>query len=536
MDVRHGVDGPRPVPLARGRRGGRGAPLVGGAGPPHARRPRRDPLRRAAIRERLRALFSIGLVSAPIVRGAPLLPSAAHRRPGAARPLRAERPRRRRPRPDRSGRRWPKTGPPPSTGTTRATTGASSPTASPRAAARRACCACATWTTGRDLSDVIPARAGLLPGVAAGRLRASSTPVIRSRARCRQGEENYHRRVYEHVLGRDWREDPLVFGGDRPPEDWPNVHLSPDGRWLAVSVSRGWTRTDVYLRDLTAAGAGFTTVIEGVDAIFGVELRNDRLYLQTNLDAPRSRLVAADLAAARAGSPGATCCRRRRTCSKGAALIGEWIVAVWLRDASSRVTIHTIGGERIHDVALPVIGSVAGLTGEWDGREAFLGFTSYAVPPTVYRLALPEPALALWARARGRRGRGPLPRAAGALSLARRHARLHVPRRRQGPPHRRPGRGPPHRLRRLQREPHARPSAAACSSSSSAAGSTRWPTCAEAANTARTGTARACSTASRTCSTISPPPASSWCAKGTSLRTASPSWAAATAGSSSARP
>jgi prolyl oligopeptidase len=77
------------------------------------------------------------------------------------------------------------------------------------------------------------------------------------------------------------------------------------------------------------------------------------------------------------------------------------MVAVWLRDASSRVTLHTRGGERIHEVALPVIGSVAGLTGRWDGDEAFLGFTSYAVPPTVYRLALPEPALELWARAEG---------------------------------------------------------------------------------------------------------------------------------------
>ncbi|HUG55335.1 MAG TPA: prolyl oligopeptidase family serine peptidase [Vicinamibacteria bacterium] len=214
------------------------------------------------------------------------------------------------------------------------------------------------------------------------------------------GEESYHRRVYEHVLGRDWREDPLVFGADRPPEDWPAVHLSPDGRWLAVSVSRGWTRTDVYLRDLSVQGSGFTTVVEGVEALFGVELRNDRLYLQTNLDAPRSRLIAASL-----DRPSAESWRevlpQGPDVLEGAALVGDWIVAVWLRDASSRVTVHAKGGELIHEVPLPVIGSVAALTGEWDGREAFLGFTSYTVPPTVYRLALPEPALDLWARAEG---------------------------------------------------------------------------------------------------------------------------------------
>ncbi len=217
-----------------------------------------------------------------------------------------------------------------------------------------------------------------------------------------EGEENYHRRVYEHVLGRDWREDPLVFAADRPPEDWPSVHLSPDGRWLAVSVSRGWTRTDVYLRDLQATDGSFRTVIEGVDAIFGVELRNDRLYLQTNFDAPRSRLVVAELERPGPESwrdvlPEAT----GGDVLEGTAAIGDWIVAVWLRDASSRVSLHALDGVKLHDVPLPVIGSVAGLTGEWDGSEAFLGFTSYAVPPTVYRLALPAPGLEPWARAEG---------------------------------------------------------------------------------------------------------------------------------------
>jgi hypothetical protein len=62
----------------------------------------------------------------------------------------------------------------------------------------------------------------------------------------------------------------------REPEDWPSVQLSPDGRWLAVSVSRGWTRTDVYLEDRSRGG--FTTVIEGVDAVFGVTLRNMLRY------------------------------------------------------------------------------------------------------------------------------------------------------------------------------------------------------------------------------------------------------------------
>ena len=352
----------------------------------------------SAIRERLRALFSIGLVSAPIVRGdlyfhqrrtgdqeQPVL-YVRHGREGADRvlldpaSLAADR---------TSALDWYY----PSDDGGRVAYGVS------EGGSEMSVLRVRETETGHDLPDLIPhARACSLEW------RPDGSGFFYTRypepGTVPAGEENYHRRVYEHTLGRDWREDPLVFGGDRPPEDWPSVHLSPDGHWLAVSVSRGWTRTDVYLRDLSSSANFFKTVVEGVDAIFGVEPRNDRLYLQTNLGAPRSRLVAADL-----DRPGPESWRdvlpEGPDVLEAAALIGDWIVAVWLRDASSRVTIHTLDGQRMHDVALPVIGSVAGLTGEWDGREAFLGFTSYAVPPTVYRLALPQPTLELWARAPG---------------------------------------------------------------------------------------------------------------------------------------
>jgi prolyl oligopeptidase len=352
----------------------------------------------SAIRERLRALFSIGLVSAPIVRGEryfhqrragdqeqPVL-YVRHGREGADRvlldpaTLAADR---------TSALDWYY----PSDDGGLVAYGVS------EGGSEMSVLRVRETESGRDLPDLIPhARACSLEW------RPDGSGFFYTRypepGTVPAGEENYHRRVYEHTLGRDWREDPLVFGGDRPPEDWPNVHLSPDGRWLAVSVSRGWTRTDVYLRDLSSRASVFKTVVEGVDAIFGVEPRNDRLYLQTNLDAPRSRLLAADL-----DRPGPESWRdvlpEGPEVLEAAALIGEWIVAVWLRDASSRVTLHGLDGQPMHDVPLPVIGSVAGLTGEWDGREAFLGFTSYAVPPTVFRLALPEPALELWARAPG---------------------------------------------------------------------------------------------------------------------------------------
>jgi prolyl oligopeptidase len=50
------------------------------------------------------------------------------------------------------------------------------------------------------------------------------------------------------------------------------------------------------------------------------------------------------------------------------------------------------------EVELPALGSLFGTGAEWDGNELFFGFSSYAVPPTVYRLDLTTGTRTLWRR------------------------------------------------------------------------------------------------------------------------------------------
>ena len=70
----------------------------------------------------------------------------------------------------------------------------------------------------------------------------------------------------------------------------------------------------------------------------------------------------------------------------------------YLERAASRLRLADLEGNGVREVALPTIGSLFGLSGEWDGDELYYGFTSYTVPPTVYRLALPAGTTELWRR------------------------------------------------------------------------------------------------------------------------------------------
>src|ERR1700693_109505 len=57
------------------------------------------------------------------------------------------------------------------------------------------------------------------------------------------GQEMYNRHVFFHQVGSDPDSDDKIFVEGRDPEDWPNVHLSNDGRWLLIDVEQGCTKS-----------------------------------------------------------------------------------------------------------------------------------------------------------------------------------------------------------------------------------------------------------------------------------------------------
>jgi len=101
-------------------------------------------------------------------------------------------------------------------------------------------------------------------------------------------EEQYHRAIYFHRLGEDPSGDQQIFKPAEK-EHWPGVSLSPDGRWLVVSVARTFDQTDLYIQDLSS-GAEMVPVARDLPASFDGEIAHGRLFMRTNLDAPTHRL------------------------------------------------------------------------------------------------------------------------------------------------------------------------------------------------------------------------------------------------------
>ncbi|MGH7499190.1 MAG: prolyl oligopeptidase family serine peptidase [Gemmatimonadales bacterium] len=210
------------------------------------------------------------------------------------------------------------------------------------------------------------------------------------------GEEHYHRSVFFHVIGSDPAADPLVFKPARK-EYWPGVSLSPDGRWLVIGVSRTFDETDLYVADRLAGGR-LVPVAENLAASFEGEVAHGRIFLRTNLDAPTYRVYAVD-----PERPGRDAWReliapRPEAVLEGVRIAGDRLAVSYLEGASSRLHLADLEGRFVREVPLPALGSLFGVGAEWDGREIFYGFSSYTVPPSVYRIDLERGEQTLWRR------------------------------------------------------------------------------------------------------------------------------------------
>jgi prolyl oligopeptidase len=248
---------------------------------------------------------------------------------------------------------------------------------------------------GRELSDVIPqtrhASIAWLPG--GRRFFYTRYPAPGS---VPEGEERYHRKVYEHELGRRFADDPLVFGDGLDRTEFPNVNVSPDGRYLAVTVSRGWSESVVHLKDLRQPGSSFVRVSPEGKNLYSPLPLADALYVMTNEGAPRYRLFRVDPKAPARESWHELLPEHGQDVLSAFDVIGGELVVSYLHAGISRLERFDRSGKSKGAIPLPVVGASDGFSGLADDKTMFYAFESFAVPPAVRALDLGTGSDRLW--------------------------------------------------------------------------------------------------------------------------------------------
>ncbi|HEU5450088.1 MAG TPA: prolyl oligopeptidase family serine peptidase [Acidimicrobiia bacterium] len=210
------------------------------------------------------------------------------------------------------------------------------------------------------------------------------------------GEEAFHRRILFHRLGADPEADELVFGDGRDPTAYYSVDVSVDGRWLLIAEHLGTApRNDVWIADLAAPDGHrpLVPIQEGIDAATYAHVGpDDRLYLHTDLDAPRYRLAVTDPERPQPEH------WTDLVPEDGDGVLTDWcltedaIVAVRAHHGVSRVTIHDRPtGDALGPIPLPGLGVASVSARPEGGREVWLGYQDFTTPPQVWHHRFDEP-------------------------------------------------------------------------------------------------------------------------------------------------
>jgi prolyl oligopeptidase len=195
-------------------------------------------------------------------------------------------------------------------------------------------------------------------------------------------EAEYGRTVHRHRLGRDWRDDELVWDENPDRTAWTTIDLSEDGRWLLVQVSLGWSRVDVHVVDRETGTR--RVMIEGVDAVSTFTVVGEQAIGVTTLGADRGRVVAVPLMAPEPDN-------WRTLVPEGEGVIdavvptSESLLVLSRRDAVSHLDRYDHDGGGHQPVPLPEPGSLAGLDGSRTEDRAVFSFTSFTRPPMLFQ-------------------------------------------------------------------------------------------------------------------------------------------------------
>jgi prolyl oligopeptidase len=214
-------------------------------------------------------------------------------------------------------------------------------------------------------------------------------------------KDPYSGQVLFHRMGTERTADQLLFRQFTASENaklattWgPFGSLSRDGNWLLLGYWVDTKSNDLWLVDFNAARRSGKVdrrpVSVGQPGMVSGTVIGGTLYLHTTKGAPKGRVVAAPV-----GTPGDSHWRdivpeRENAVIEGVSFAKGLIAVTYLENAANVIESFDLAGRSLGRVKQPGIGAASVATEE-DRTEAYLTFTSFNYPTTIFRVDVARP-------------------------------------------------------------------------------------------------------------------------------------------------
>jgi prolyl oligopeptidase len=197
--------------------------------------------------------------------------------------------------------------------------------------------------------------------------------------------QTQHHKLLFHKLGTPQKTDELIFGGTKTPRRYISAGTTEDERFLVIAAATSTTGNELYVKDLRAKDAKIVTLVDNFENDHNViDNDGDKLIIQTNLNAPNSRIVVTDV-----GNPSPSNWKdiipQTDQTIQYVSTAGKRLFVNYLKDASTLVAQYDYNGKHERHIELPAIGTAGGFSGEREDQHVYYSFTSFTYPTTIFK-------------------------------------------------------------------------------------------------------------------------------------------------------
>ncbi|NGX62614.1 MAG: Prolyl endopeptidase [Candidatus Anoxychlamydiales bacterium] len=191
--------------------------------------------------------------------------------------------------------------------------------------------------------------------------------------------------IFYHQIDADTKNDRLIYDTKEDQTLLCNIYPTSDGEYLLFTTKINGENTN-YILDINSEEIIFSN--NGKYSLIGEA--QDKLYFQTNVDAPNYKLVAVDLKSPNIESLFEEIIPENDLMFVDACLTKDYIVCSYFENCSSALKIFDYSGNFIKDIELPTKGSIVlshdaiSTIDEENTNEVIFAYTDFTTPLAIF--------------------------------------------------------------------------------------------------------------------------------------------------------
>ncbi|MDE6094719.1 MAG: prolyl oligopeptidase family serine peptidase [Muribaculaceae bacterium] len=193
---------------------------------------------------------------------------------------------------------------------------------------------------------------------------------------------NENHQIYYHKIGTSQNEDRLVYEDKEHPLYFHSAFVPEDETWMFLTGAGQGLGNSIKVKNLKKGGDWVVMEPTQDYEMNVMETIGDKAYILTNWNAPKNRLMVADL-----NRPQKENWKEVIPEGKGvmaaAQFAGDKLIVTFEEDAAEHAYVYTSDGKLIREIELPTFGTI-GISSDKDHNEVYYALTSFVYPAARY--------------------------------------------------------------------------------------------------------------------------------------------------------